>query len=64
MKRKCDVPDCKDEAKWRQYDPVDTKIPVYLCTGHWNETRILDFERSVAYGPAHLFHDEEPDRIS
>ena len=55
MKRRCDIPGCEHEATWRQYDPVEPKVPVYLCMQHWNETRILDPDRSMTYGPARLF---------
>jgi hypothetical protein len=57
MKGRCDVEGCREAASWRQYEPVDPSLPVYLCTPHWNETRILDLNSSLRYGPSRLFYD-------
>ena len=60
MKRHCDIDGCSDHASWRQTDPVDPEHPIYLCTHHWNETRIVDFSLSVRYSPMHLFTVDQP----
>ena len=58
MKLRCDVPGCREEAVWRQFDPVDTSQPTYLCARHWNEMRIIDFDRSTRYSAARLFPED------
>jgi hypothetical protein len=58
MKPRCNVDGCKNDASWRQYDPVDEDRPIYLCTPHWNDERITDIDHSARYGPLHLFPAE------
>ena len=61
MKHRCEIEGCSLDASWRQFDPVDPKHPMYLCTPHWNEKRIVEFDRSLNYSPIRLFPEGAAD---
>jgi hypothetical protein len=61
MKRRCQIDGCPYEATWRQFDPVDPEHPLYLCTQHWNEKRIVEYDRSLNYSPLRLFPEGAAD---